>query len=137
MVVEVPNIGEESMLATLKTEWQANTTLRLFQNDFVPDDASEKGDFTECTFSGYAGESLTAWGAITQNADNRAEMVHPEKTFNHDGGGTANNVYGWYVTNDNDADEVLFAERFPGGVRVLNDATDDIKITVTFTLGEG
>jgi len=136
MTVKVPAVGEDRMLNILRSQWDDACKLRLFQNDYQPADGSVKGDFTEATFSGYAAQSIDDWSVVSQNAANRAEMVSGEKIFAHNGGGTGNTVYGWYLTDDNDSDEVLLAERFPGGSRVLDDDMDDVRVTVTFQLSE-
>jgi len=46
----------------------------LFQNDFIPDLDSVLGDFTECTFGGYAPLSISTPNAAFLNGAGRGEV---------------------------------------------------------------
>lgn len=77
---------------------------RLYQNDFQPEDDSEIGDFDECDFSGYDGwKDVSTWsaGGIFWNAP-RMTMPGPVATWVVATGGVENDVYGYYVTDEDD-----------------------------------
>lgn len=85
-------------------------TLRLFSNNYTPVPGSAIGNFTQCTFTGYAGIVLPAGGAAFDNGAGFAEVDYALQTFICTGGG-GQNIYGWYVDN---AGVVVAAQRDPG-----------------------
>lgn len=98
-------------------------TLRLFKNNYTPTVSSVAGDFTECDFSGYAAQGTTGWGAaFAASGNTRGESDDTVHLFQHDGGATANDVYGFYLTNG--AGAYVYGEKNPAGPVTMNDATD-------------
>lgn len=104
---------------------------RLFQNDIVPDSTSGWLDFVEADFSGYAPVSLT-YGAAAINPDTgKGETIPNDAVFSHDGGATANFIYGWYIIGgtDGEGDHLWAAERFDPTPKTFASAGDTLTIT--------
>jgi len=107
------------------------TRIRLFQNNAVPAYTDTFADYVEADFSGYFGYTALAFGASFVNDANQGEIDSPPITWTHDGGGTSNTIYGIYVTND--ADTLIYAERFPAPV-VMHSLGDSIPYTPSVTV---
>lgn len=73
-------------------------TLFLYKNDYTPVDGSVAGNFTNCDFSGYDtdGIVLTGWSAAAIAGGVAVSTADPVEST-HDGGGTNNTIYGYYV----------------------------------------
>ncbi len=102
-------------------------TLRLFANDYTPEDASVTADFTEASFTGYVEWGIPAGSmpAPTIVADVAESDLTPPPFFTCTGG-APETVYGWYLTADGSGDTLL-AQRFedpremvPGAVESLD-----------------
>jgi len=110
----------------------AGVRVGLFQNNYVPVAGSVLADLTAATFSGYA-VGTPVYGAATTVA-NRANAVAAALNFDHNGGATANTIYGWYVFNTTTS-KLLKANTL--GTPVVMDTAGN-RITVTDTmLGAG
>lgn len=72
-------------------------TIRLFSNDFQPDDTSVLADFTQCTFDGYAESGAIVWEPAYSDVNGLAHVRGDLKVFNCTGGTTPETVYGWYA----------------------------------------
>lgn len=105
-------------------------TYRLYINDYTPTDTSILANFQEAGFPGYAGDSNIVWNPALQ-ANGRAEIEAAAITFTCTGGGAAESVYGYYVTDTGGA--LLFAERFDDGPYVMSQNQDEITITPKLT----
>lgn len=79
--------------------WLNTLTCRLFQNSHVPAVTDGNGAYTQATFSGYAALGVSSWGAPTLDAANNDLYTASDQTFSHNGGGTANQIYGVYWTD--------------------------------------
>jgi hypothetical protein len=134
MAVKVPNVGELFFLNLLVAELNANpASLRLFQNNKTPADGDVAADYTVATFSGYANFTLNGtFTAGYTNSAGKAETVEDLRTFAHDGGGTNNSVYGWYILSSGGT--LLMAERFADAPRTMQSGSADIIITPKITL---
>lgn len=124
----VPNEGELDLLTILRAE--LTPVLRLYKNNYTPVAGSVLADFTQADFSGYpAGGIALTYAAAATNGSGQAAMAADEEVFEHDGGGTANTVYGYYIVNTG-TNKVIKAEKFDAAVSmgVLGD-----KITVNET----
>lgn len=89
--------------------------LKLYQNDFTPGLETALAEFTEADFSGYVAIVLSAgWLLPFVDADGIARMMQAQTQFNHDGGATANTIFGYFV--EKDTGELLWAERFVNSV---------------------
>lgn len=120
-VIITPDNGELTLLSILFQRSgfnfpAGNCKLRLFKNDYTPDQTSIFSSFTEADFSGYAAVDISsAWNAPT-TVSHRGQINHADGVFTHNGGGTSNTIYGAYVTFHNGSlspsDYILWAERF-------------------------
>lgn len=102
----LPRFGEEDIQALL-----SGCTLRLFQNNKVPDVDDVEGDYTESTFTGYAAEVTPFWPTPALGPDDTVSMTHPTITFPCTGG-AAQDVYGYYLTDATTG--LILAERYSG-----------------------
>jgi len=135
MGVIYPFDGKEDHLQRI-IDSSATVEIRLFKNNFTPDNDTVFGDFDECDFSGY-GWVGSGYGAITENGDGNAETVLALCSFAHDGGGTANDVYGWWMTAPHGgANDVWFCERFADAPRTMATLGDIINVTPAITQGD-
>jgi hypothetical protein len=126
MALNVPDVGENIALEAFvnKTAPQ-NQTLKLFQNNITPSDTDTAGTYTEATFTGYAGISLTgagwnaaAAGTITYSA---------QQTFTSSG--TVNNsIYGYYVVQSTSG-ILMWSERDASAPFVVANVGDAVKLT--------
>lgn len=105
--------------------------IRLFKNNHTPVFTDTVADYTEANFSGYVGPTSVVWGAAFVNGANQGEIDAAELTWTHSGGGTANTVYGIYVTDS--AGNLCYAERFDAPVS-MGSAGDKIRYTPIATL---
>lgn len=130
MALNVPNTGENIALGVLVNKTAAqDLVLRLYQNNIVPADTDTAATYTEATFSGYAPITLSGatWGTPTNGS-----IAYPQQTFTHDGGGTSNNIYGYYVTQVTSG-TLVYSERDPAAAFLIANLGDNIKITPTIT----
>lgn len=131
MPLIVPDEGEVAMLDMLVNgDSFANVRLRLYQNNLTPDQDTVYGDFAVATFSGY-GEETPSFGAASIVSHKGKIVDSAERTFVHNGGGTSNTIYGYYVV-DSVNNLVLWAERFATPQSMSNNG-DLIGITLAFT----
>jgi len=108
----------------------ALVVLRLYKNNVTPDEDSVFADFDEANFSGYA-EEVPAFGAASIVGHKGKIVDGAAREFIHNGGATANTIYGYYVVDDATS-KVLWAERFSAPQAVANNG-DKITITLAFT----
>jgi microcystin-dependent protein len=115
--------------------------VRLFTNDVTAGltpaqrDALDDTDFTEATFAGYAAvvvDAVADWTITLGDPTNMATDV--PATFTRSSTGTAQDVYGYYVTAEAD-DTLQWFEQFdaPVTIEVEDDA---INVTPTLTLDD-
>jgi len=105
--------------------------IRLFQNNYFPDPTDTIAAYIEATFSGYPGGTVLAFGAAFINGAGQGEVASMPVTWNHDGGPTANTIYGVYVTDT--LGDLVYAERF-GAPITMSVATDVIIYTPRATV---
>lgn len=108
--------------------------LKLYRNDYTPDDDSAPGSFTEANFTNYAAKTLTRalWNAAV-TVSNKAESSYGSTPQSWTCGASGNTVYGYYVVGATST-IVLWAERFSTS-RVLADQ-DVLNLTPKFTLNK-
>jgi len=106
---------------------------KLFKNDFTPDADSVEADFTEADFSGYSSQNPT-WNIVKNPTDERFEHERGVAKFVHDGGATANTIYGWYAidtkamdVNGTEITDVVAHERFAAPI-VMSEDSDTIPV---------
>jgi hypothetical protein len=102
--------------------WLNTLRLHLFSNNFTPAYPNVLGDFSECTFTGYASQLMTNWSVPAVNAlppnEDTSDVVH---TFTATDGVTPNTIYGYYVTDAASA-VLMFAQRTNIAVPAVLDA---------------
>lgn len=115
----------------------ANTTVHLFKNDWTEDCDPVAGDFTEANFSGYAAIAMAGnWSSTPSYAGGAATVQGPGiATFTHNGGGTANDIYGYWLTRTSDG-TFLFAEKNPAGPVTLSTNGQIYVVVPTFSIGQ-
>jgi len=108
-----PNVGEVLLLKyMLNYAAPTNVELRLYTNNLTPASTDILASYTESSAAGYAGITLigTQWTVATTSGTSVANYA--QQTFSYT---TSESVYGYYVTS-NGRGQVLWAERFSGGV---------------------
>lgn len=105
-----PNAKLLEMLAALITAELDGGSLRLFKNDFVPNENSVAGDFTVADFTGYANVAVATWGTPYLDDLARPTTLGGLRTFAQTGTAVNNVVYGVYYLNA--TNELVWAERF-------------------------
>lgn len=116
---------------------QSNWNMHLFQNDVDPSDPETVlADLTECDFSGYAAVGLTYPASVFNPATGKATCTPNTPVFAHDGGATANDVYGYFITWDVPSVglRLMAAERFPLAPRTFANVGD--VVTIVHTIGD-
>ena len=115
---------------------ELNGTLHLYQNDYTPLTSSVAGDFTECTFSGYAAYDFAAggqnWPSAGLDGSNNAQSVHTDVEFEHNGGATANDVYGYYMLDG--GGDFICGERYAGAPFNINAVGQKFTVSPTVKL---
>src|SRR5262249_1883068 len=106
--------------------------LHLFRNDHVPDETDTLVDYEESTWVGYTPKLLDHWGTPTIDVNNRGRIQHALETFTYTGGGPAEYVYGYYITDSAGANLVA-AERNPDGPVYVADSGDMVDVIVRLT----
>lgn len=120
--------GCSTILSELRTNWNSTAIrIHLFKSNTTPSTASVIGDFTEADFAGYSAQNLVTWAApsVTSHV---ARMTAANRTFTRSTTGTAQNIYGYYVTDNSDT-VLLWAERDGAAPIVLTNAGDSYTIT--------
>lgn len=115
MNMVMPIEGSVNVIRYIGYIWSqvgAKVTYHLYKNDVTPDADTVIGDLTEANFSGYASHTVTGWGYTSPgiDVDSRAVVLGDENfTATHNGGGTNNDIYGYYVTDNSGG--LLWAQR--------------------------
>lgn len=125
-----PNGGENIALEALvnKTAGQ-NLVLRLYSNNITPSETDVTATYTEATFPGYAGITLTGanWntgtGTVTYNA---------QQTFTRSSTGTTENIYGYYCTQVTST-LLVYAERDAAAPAAVTNNGDNVRLTPAIT----
>ncbi len=135
MTLVVVNQGEEAFLDLIT---DIDMTLRLYRTNVilgltdVQIEALTQAAFTEANFAGYAASSMTTSWTTTQG--NPSIATRAEVTFTRSSTGTAQLIYGYYLTRNSDG-ALQWFEHFPAplSVEFINDA---VKVTPTITLDD-
>jgi hypothetical protein len=115
MALVVPNDGELELLDKMLKDALSvdeNYVLKLFQNNYTPDQATVAASLTEANFTNYAAATLTRalWNTAVV-VSNKAETSYGSSAQSWTCGTTGNTIYGYYVVGATSA-TVLWAERF-------------------------
>lgn len=131
MSLKLVDAGISNRLTQLQTNWNATPLkLHLYSNNQTPTTSSVIGDFTECTFAGYAAQNLTTWTAPSVAA-HVASMTAAALTFTRSTTGALQNIYGYYVTTSGGT--LLWAEIFSDAPRVVTNAGDSLTVTAAMS----
>lgn len=135
MALLTPNLGELQLLDKMLKDalsTNENYLLKLYSNNYTPDDNSVSASFTQCTFTNYAARTLTraSWNSAV-TVGGKAETSYGTGPNSWTCGATGQTVYGYYV-DALTSGVTLWAERFSTS-RVLANG-DVLNITPKFTL---
>lgn len=129
MALVVGNTQETSLLNFLLK--QNSQYIRLYVNDYTPDNTSTSSSFTEMSTHGYAQkELLTGDWTITNTASgSTAQNLAQTWTFTEE---SQVSVYGYYLV-DSVSGDLVYAERFPSTQVIINQ-DDQIVLTPKITI---
>lgn len=135
MALYTTNLGELELLDKMLKDALSvdeNYILKLYQNNYTPDDTSAPGSFTEANFTNYAAITLTrsGWNSAVV-VSNKAETSYGSVPQSWTCGASGNTIYGYYVVGATSS-VVLWAELFSTS-RVLANQ-DVLNLTPKFTL---
>lgn len=122
-------LGTLSVMDELADNYFPTLAVALFQNDFIPTDASVLADFTEANFVGYAPQSINTPNPAFLNGGLAAEVDADLVTFTQTGG-APQRVYGYFVYDP--ALVVVCAQRFPASI-LMTGAGASLDVGVKFT----
>lgn len=105
-----------------------NQVLKLFRNDYVPNNLSTEANFTEANFTGYAAIALSGASWVTaQGVPTVASYA--QQAFTASGAGVQT-IFGYYVVQASSG-KLMWAERFDTP-QVVQFSGDFIRVTPTF-----
>jgi hypothetical protein len=135
MSINVCNTGKQRFMNLITADY-SNWSVRLFTNNHTPADGDTPSSYTEATFSGYASVTCPSFNAAIMNGQSQAEADgSATANFTCNGGGTNNNIYGYYLTETiNSTNTLLWAELIPGGPISMANNGDRIGVILTLTL---
>lgn len=110
MAIVVPKAQQLTQLSDIIAARLDGGSLRLFQNNYVPDSSSNAASFTVANFTGYANKTIATWGAPFLDGTNVPSTLAPLQTFTATASTVTNIVYGVYYLDA--GGELVFAERF-------------------------
>ena len=126
----VPNEGKIALADLLNSGGGlAGITLDLYKNSVILDNATVFGDFSLANFSGYASDSPT-FGSATLVSNKARIEDSSEREFEHNGGATPNDIYGYIV---HDGSTCFWAEAL-GSPFTVENAGDKVKVLLRLTL---
>jgi hypothetical protein len=105
--------------------------MHLYKNNHTPAHDDDISDYVECTFSGYTGGKDIAFAAAVFVGP-QSQVVGTQLNWQHNGGGTANDVYGYFVTDQADA-VLIWAERDPAAPTHISSAGDTFSVIPAYT----
>lgn len=136
-LLRVVTQGELEMLDLI---FAVDMNLHLFRTDVETGltesqrEQLDETDFTEANFAGYAAAPLTG-GSWTTNVGDPSIARYAQQTFTRSSTGTAQLIYGYYVTLDSSG-ALLWYEQFDGPISIqfINDA---VRVTPKLDASEG
>lgn len=133
-MIMLPNAARRAVVDALIAEdgLLDGAVVNLYQNDLTPTPNTLVGDFTVANFTGYAVSSAIVWGTVFTDASNVANSVGDVKQFTCTADGTAQTIYGYYVTVTG---ALRFSERFPTPIPVVH-AADAVVVLPRFSFGQ-
>jgi hypothetical protein len=133
MSLILPSASEQTMLKfALGVIAPGNQRLKLFVNNYTPDDTTVAANLTEMSTLSYADKALTttSWVAVAGSTGQPATATYAVQTWTFTAG-AAVTVYGYFIT-DTTTGLLLWVESFPVPKTVQNNG-DQIIITPTIT----
>lgn len=128
----VPSVANNGSQVLGQTLLDADTwNVDLFKNDYTPDLTSELSDFTVADYPGYSDLEAANFAFDSYDSQKRAVFLADQLTFERTSTGTAQNVYGYFVTNANG--DLVWAERFATGPYTMENSGDQIVFRPRFT----
>lgn len=133
--IQVVNQAEEAWLDLIT---DVDMTLRLYRNNVTSGltdeqiEALTQASFTEANFAGYAASSMTTSWTTTQG--NPSTATRAQVSFIRSSTGTAQLIYGYYVTRNSDG-ALQWFEHFDGPISV-EFINDTVNVTPTLTLDD-
>jgi hypothetical protein len=134
MSLILPSASEKTMLEfALGVTVPGNQKLKLFVNNYVPDDTTVLANLTEMSTNGYADKTLTKtlWVVTAGGVGAAASGAYAQQTWTFTNAGGANTVYGYFIT-DVTSGLLLWVEAFTSA-KVIQNNGDQILITPTIT----
>jgi len=134
MALILPSASEKTFLDfALGVTVPGNQTLKLFVNNYTPDDTTVAGSLTEMSTLGYAAKTLTktSWVTVAGSTGNPATSTYAQQTWTFTAG-TLVTVYGYYII-DVTSGLLIWVELFSSSKAVQNTG-DQILITPTITM---
>lgn len=118
-MIFIPHVSRRKLLDILHTTltdssgYDSQVTYHLFKADIADDLDNVLSDYdtNEADYSGYGAIGVTDF-SIAATSSGITYILASGLLYQHNGGGTANDIYGYYVTNSDDS-ELLWVERFP------------------------
>jgi hypothetical protein len=135
MPLVVPNLGELELLDKMLSDALSvdeNYILKLYTNNYTPDQNSGANSFVEATFTGYAAKTLTRtnWNTAVI-VSNKAESSYGTAPQSWTCTGTGQTIFGYWIIGATSG-TALWAELFSVS-RVLANG-DVLNLTPKFTL---
>ncbi len=129
MALVVGNVQETNLLNLLLK--QNNQFIRLYTNDYTPDNTSVAASFTEMTTHGYQQKEIitTDWTITNTASGSTAQNLTQTWTFTEE---PQISVYGYFLV-DTISGDLVYAERFPSAQIIVNQ-DDQIVITPKITI---
>ncbi len=126
-----PNVAAKHLCDLLDTDLLL-CKVKLFQNDYNPDQDTTLANLTVATFSGYLDKTITALLPPYYDPVGGASTQIATQQWDHSGGGVANTIYGFWV--ENAGGDLILVGRFdtPVGMSALGDS---IPLDVKFNFG--
>jgi hypothetical protein len=126
----IVNEGEIQICGVVKANIPFQKII-LFQNNITITDATVYANLTLATFSGYA--SVTpSWGTPAIDGSGKASMTATAVVFAHNGGGTANTIYGWAWINDDAITKKIVSAKLLTTPKSMSVSGDSLTVTLTF-----
>jgi hypothetical protein len=124
------DVGKLSNLSSLIGNQFPSAKAFLYANNYTPVHGSVFSNFTECSFTGYARQTVAGWSAPVLDASFNASSTAGAVTFTNSGG-SSTNVYGWGLLLSPAFTTLLVAELFAGAPLVVG-AGQSLILTPTY-----
>lgn len=131
-MIAVPVNSRLDQLDAIKTASLDGGSLRLFQNDYVPNKDTVLADLTIATFSGYANKTIATWNDPFLDPAGLATCLAPLQEFVQTADTISNIIYGAYYLDSGGA--LVWVDRFANSVPMA-DATSRLNMVPKYQFG--